>query len=85
MMGIDPLSPVASARVNTLLVPAGRIRRTKFSSFVSRLQRENVVRLGDVSPDGQSNKSMSFRTIEQALTNANDSCVGRYVLASGIS
>lgn len=59
-MGIDPLSPIAAARINTLLVPAGRIKRTKFESFVSRLERENVVRLGDVSPHGQSNRSMSF-------------------------
>jgi Transport protein Trs120 or TRAPPC9, TRAPP II complex subunit len=85
IMGIDPLSPIAPARINTLLVPAGRIQRKRFSTFVSRLERENVVRLGDVSPDGQSRRSMLFCIIVRTYTNANCLCFDRYVLASGIS
>lgn len=84
-MGIDPLSPIAPARINTLLVPAGRIQRKRFSSFVSRLERENVVRLGDVSPDGQSRRSMLFCITARTYTNANCLFFDRYVLASGIS
>ena len=58
-MGIDYLSPVAPAKINALLVPAGRLQKQKFAKLVARLEQENVVRLGDVSPDGQSNKSRS--------------------------
>ncbi|KAK4695710.1 trafficking protein particle complex subunit 9, partial [Lecanoromycetidae sp. Uapishka_2] len=50
-MDLDPLSIVAPARVKVLLVPVGHVRRSRFSSFVERLQHVNVVRLGDVSPD----------------------------------
>jgi len=57
IMGLDPLSPIAPARIRALLLPFGRIKRTRFQSFVGRLQPENVVRLGDVSPDGRPNRS----------------------------
>jgi hypothetical protein len=56
-MGFDPLSPIAPARVRMLLLPVGRIKRARFLSFVERLQPENVVRLGDISPDGRPNRS----------------------------
>ena len=83
-MGTDPLSPVASARINTLLVPAGRISRTKFSSFVSRLEREKVVRLGDVSPD-QSKTSKSICMKVNPLATADRFCLDRYLLTLSIS
>lgn len=57
-MTLDPLSPIAPARVRTLLLPIGRIKKARFSSFVERLRPENVVRLGDISPDGRPNRSM---------------------------
>lgn len=57
-MGTDTLSPVAPARVNALLLPVGKIRRSRFLSFAARLQAENVIRLGDVSPDPRPNRSM---------------------------
>lgn len=56
-MGHDPLSPVAPARIRALLLPVGRIKRSRFQGFVDRLQPENVVRLGDVSPDARPNRS----------------------------
>ena len=56
-MGLDPLSPIAPARIRALLVPLGRIKQSRFHSFVQRLEPENVVRLGDVSPDGRPNRS----------------------------
>jgi trafficking protein particle complex subunit 9 len=59
-MGLDPLSVIAPARLRAILVPAGPIRRSKFLSFVDRLQQEHVVRLGDVSPDGRPHRSMSL-------------------------
>jgi hypothetical protein len=40
-----------------LLLPVGRIKRARFLSFVERLRPENVVRLGDISPDGRPNRS----------------------------
>ncbi|KAI9813759.1 MAG: hypothetical protein M1827_003549 [Pycnora praestabilis] len=57
-MGSDPLSPIAPARVKALLLPLGKIKRARFSGFVERLRPENVVRLGDVSPDRRPNRTM---------------------------
>ncbi len=59
-MGTDPLSPIAPARVRALLLPVGKVKRSRFSSFVDRLRPENVVRLGDVSPDRRPNRSMAI-------------------------
>ena len=58
-MGLDPLSVIAPARVRALVLPVGRITASKFIEYVSRLQQQNVVRLGDVSPDGRPHRSMS--------------------------
>ena len=59
-MGVDPLSPVAPARLKILVLPIGRIKRSRFQSFFDRLKNENAVRLGDVSPDGRPGKSVYF-------------------------
>lgn len=56
---LDQLSPVAPARVRVVLLPIGQIKRARFLSFIKRLQPESVVRLGDISPDGRPNRSMS--------------------------
>ncbi len=50
-MGGDTFSAVAPARVKVLCVPVGRIKRSRFHEFIERLAQENVVRLGDVSPN----------------------------------
>ncbi|TVY65556.1 Transport protein particle subunit [Lachnellula suecica] len=55
---LDQLSPVAPARVRVVLLPIGQIKRARFLSFVERLQPENVVRLGDISPDGRPHRNM---------------------------
>ncbi|KAM0136380.1 hypothetical protein ACHAP3_004610 [Botrytis cinerea] len=55
---LDQLSPVAPARVRVVLLPIGQIKRERFLSFVERLQPQNVVRLGDISPDGRPNRNM---------------------------
>lgn len=57
-MAVDPLSPVAPARLRALLLPVGNIKRSRFLNLVKRLQDQNVVRLGDVSPDCRPNRSM---------------------------
>ncbi|KAI9822252.1 MAG: hypothetical protein M1832_003075 [Thelocarpon impressellum] len=57
-MGLDPLSPIAPARVRVLLVPVGRVKRSRFLAFVDRLRPHNVVRLGDVSADARPNRNM---------------------------
>ncbi|KAJ5099193.1 hypothetical protein N7532_006194 [Penicillium argentinense] len=57
-MGVDPLSPIAPARLRALLLPIGKIKRSRFLSFAARLQAENVVRLGDISPDSRPNRNM---------------------------
>ncbi|KAE8349045.1 hypothetical protein BDV28DRAFT_142048 [Aspergillus coremiiformis] len=61
-MGVDPLSPIAPARLRALLLPVGKIKRSRFLSFAARLQAENVVRLGDISPDGRPNRSRHCRS-----------------------
>ena len=60
-MSLDSLSFVAPARVEVLIIPVGRIKRSRFLSFLSRLRQENVVRLGDVSPDGRPHRSMALQ------------------------
>ncbi|WEW61963.1 hypothetical protein PRK78_007463 [Emydomyces testavorans] len=55
-MAVDPISPIAPARLRTLLLPIGRIKRSRFFELSSRLQAQNVVRLGDVSPIGRPNR-----------------------------
>ncbi|KAL4899709.1 hypothetical protein BDW74DRAFT_108638 [Aspergillus multicolor] len=57
-MGVDPLSPIAPARLRALILPVGQIKRSRFLSFAARLQAENVVRLGDISPDARPNRNM---------------------------
>lgn len=57
-MGVDPLSPIAPVRLRALLLPIGKIKRSRFLSFAARLQAENVVRLSDISPDARPNRSM---------------------------
>ncbi|KAL8827083.1 MAG: hypothetical protein Q9191_003398 [Dirinaria sp. TL-2023a] len=57
-MGLDPVSFIAPGRVRVLLLPLGRITSARFSSFVDRLGQENVVRLGDISPDGRPHRTM---------------------------
>ncbi|KAG8531916.1 uncharacterized protein KY384_003552 [Bacidia gigantensis] len=56
-MNLDAFSPLAPARVRALVLPIGPVKTSRFSGFVRRLQRDNIVRLGDVSPDGRPNRS----------------------------
>jgi hypothetical protein len=58
-MAVDPLSPIAPARIRALLLPVGRIKRSRFIAFVDLLQQESLVRLGDISPDPRPDRSMS--------------------------
>lgn len=53
-MAVDPLSPIAPARVRVLVLPAGRIKKQRFLTFLDRLHQHDSVRLGDISPDGSS-------------------------------
>jgi hypothetical protein len=62
-MSTDPLLPIAPARVKALLLPLGKIKTGRFAEFVSILQGENVVRLGDISADGRPNRSTSSPTL----------------------
>ncbi|EUC36322.1 hypothetical protein COCCADRAFT_88476 [Bipolaris zeicola 26-R-13] len=57
-MAADPLSPIAPARIRALLLPVGRIRRSRFLAFVDLLQQESLVRLGDISPDPRPDRNM---------------------------
>lgn len=62
-MTLDSLSYTSTSRLRALLCPIGRIRRTRFLEFVERVQLENIVRLGDVSPDLKPNRSTFTRSI----------------------
>lgn len=74
-MGVDPLSAAAPARVKALVIPYARIRQSRFLSFVARLEQENVVQLGTVSPDGRPHRSKNpiarssilLLTLQQAM------------------
>ncbi|KAH6868145.1 TRAPP II complex [Alternaria rosae] len=57
-MAVDPLSPIAPARIRALLLPVGRIKRSRFIAFVDLLQQESLVRLGDISPDPRPDRNM---------------------------
>ncbi|OCK84581.1 hypercellular protein-like protein HypA [Lepidopterella palustris CBS 459.81] len=57
-MAIDPLSPIAPARIRALLLPVGRIKRSSFLTFVDLLQPECMIRLGDISPDPRPDRNM---------------------------
>lgn len=57
---MDPTSPISPARVRVLLLPAGRIVRSRFLSFAKRLQSENVIRLSDISPVLRQDQSASL-------------------------
>ncbi|KAI9753026.1 MAG: hypothetical protein M4579_005368 [Chaenotheca gracillima] len=57
-MDLDPLSPAAPARIRVLLLPVGRIKRSRFLSFVQRLKPHQEIYLQDVSPDGRPNRTM---------------------------
>ncbi|CAM1508070.1 Fc.00g049180.m01.CDS01 [Cosmosporella sp. VM-42] len=57
-MSLDPLLPVAPARVKALLLPLGQIKADRFASFVERLNAEHVVHLRDISADGRPNRNM---------------------------
>lgn len=59
-MSLDPLLPVAPARVKALLLPLGHIKADRFASFVARLHNEHVVHLRDISADGRPNRSKSW-------------------------
>lgn len=56
-MSLDPLLPIAPARVKALVVPLGQIRRDRFAAFVERLNTEHVVHLRDITPDPRPNRS----------------------------
>ncbi|ATY62917.1 hypercellular (hypA) [Cordyceps militaris] len=57
-MSLDPLLPIAPARVKALLLPVGKIKADRFASFVERLQSENVVYLRDITADSRPNRNM---------------------------
>ncbi|THV79398.1 hypercellular protein-like protein HypA [Aureobasidium pullulans] len=57
-MSNNPLSPIAPARVRVLVLPAGRIKKQRFVTFLDRLHQHDSVRLGDISPDGRSSKTI---------------------------
>jgi trafficking protein particle complex subunit 9 len=59
-MSLDPLLPIAPARVKALLIPVGQIKAERFASFVDRLHGEHVVHLREVSADGRPNRSMNL-------------------------
>jgi len=56
-MALDPILPIAPARIKTLVVPIGQIKRERFNTFVDRLNAEQVVYLRDISADGRPNRS----------------------------
>ncbi|KAL8868745.1 MAG: hypothetical protein Q9174_004779, partial [Haloplaca sp. 1 TL-2023] len=54
----EQVSIIGPARVKVICVPIGTIKQSRFVGFVERLAKENVVRLGDVSPDNRPHRTM---------------------------
>ncbi|QDS76722.1 hypothetical protein FKW77_001068 [Venturia effusa] len=57
-MSMDAFLPTAPARVRALVLPVGKIKRTRFSAFFSLLTPTCEIRLGDVSPDPRPDRNM---------------------------
>ncbi|KAJ1329429.1 trafficking protein particle complex subunit 9-like [Microdochium nivale] len=57
-MGVESLAPLAPAKVRALVLPAGRIHKDRFATFLNRLNEQHVVHLRDISPDGRPNRTM---------------------------
>lgn len=72
-MAVDPLSPIAPARIRALLLPVGRIKRSRFLAFVELLQPQCMVRLGDISPDPRPDRSTEPSGLATALSCADSS------------
>lgn len=70
IMALNPFSPVSPARVKFLLIPVGQIKQSIFEDCVKRLQQENVVRLGDVSPDSRPHRSEFVKDIGFAIADS---------------
>ena len=56
-MPLDSLSYTSISRIRALVVPIGRIKRSRFLQFFEQLSHHNVVRLGDVTPDRRPDRS----------------------------
>lgn len=72
-MSLDPLLPIAPARVKALLLPVGKVKADRFASFVERLQTENVVYLRDITADSRPNRSKAPSPLE-GIAQANSCC-----------
>lgn len=58
-MAFDPLSPIAPARVRAIVLPVGRLKRSRFAEFLQLLREQRAVRLGDVTPDARPDRCKS--------------------------
>jgi hypothetical protein len=57
-MRSDPLSPFAPARVRALVLPLGKIKRSRFLQFYKHLTLANVVKVKDLPIDEEGFSSM---------------------------
>ncbi|KXJ93184.1 hypercellular protein A [Microdochium bolleyi] len=57
-MGVESLTPLAPAKVRALVLPAGRVHKDRFATFLERLNEQHVVHLRDISPDSRPNRTM---------------------------
>ena len=62
-MGLDALSFTVPARVKVLLIPVGHVKQSRLGAFVRRLQQQNFIRLGDISPDGRADESALYDAV----------------------
>lgn len=58
MSARDYFSPIAPARVRVLVLPVGRIKRSRFLAFFNLIAQTNEVRLGDVTADTRPDRTM---------------------------
>ena len=58
---MDAFSPSAPARVRVLVLPVGKIRRSRFHTFFAHVASVSEVKLGDVTPDPRPDRSEHHR------------------------
>lgn len=57
-MPVDSFSPFAPARIRVLVVPAGKIRRSRYHEFSALLNDVSVVALNELSSDESTSHCM---------------------------
>jgi trafficking protein particle complex subunit 9 len=67
-MGYDAFAPISPARINARIVPAGRVKTSRFNAFVARLQEHCVVPLDAPGKISEQNVDSRLGTVVYDLS-----------------